>query len=611
MPTIGPDFVPWMRKQVDEWSDKYDVNARRAFPAWALHFLFDVDDDDAFNQTDTLTQGDAGLDGWHYDRVEEVFHLIQAKYLDDPIDGKVASGELDPLLRAALLLQSPAKIEDGPHSAKLTSIALELEQALLDDAAVSLDFVLAGYVGDQTRNELEDAVRKLGPKFSATFIDTERLWNLHVDDEPISDLKGQSFTIKIAGANEYFERDDANIDGINKVAVVAIDGRSLADVVDNAGAQIFQRNVRYYLSKSNKVNKSMRSTLASQEGRLAFWLYNNGITIVADSFDFKNSGDTTAVEIVNPQIVNGAQTSSVLREHRANLQPGDVSLQARIIAVTGDEEGRVALQRISEYTNSQSPVRAADLRSNDERHRKIQANFNMLPIPIFYERRRGEWQSLDAASRQRYQNGKDTRKVSKDDIGQRNLAFRGRPAESISKKDSIFTDLAVESEAFDPTISAQVYMLANELYLQADELMKITQRDALLEYVPTLETPIASEDGAPTQLEALRPARKLVLAYAVALAHEVLRKRYGNIGPRRAEVLRDRMSELGSGSRDVVWKLVFQAISLWISQLVDKSAIKKTLQRPETYNQQIKPALLAQMNFLDLDTFLPSIPQAD
>jgi hypothetical protein len=611
MSSVGPDFVPWMRQQVDEWSDKYDVNARRAFPAWALHFLFDVDDDDAFNQTDTLTQGDAGLDGWYFDRVEGVFHLIQAKYLDNPIEGKVGSGELDALLRAALLLQNPAKIEDGAHSAKLTSIALELEQALLDDAAVSLDFVLAGCVGDQTRNELEEAVRKLGPKFGANFIDTERLWNLHVDDEPISDLKGQSFAFNVARLKEYFERGSADIDGVKKVAVATIDGRSLADIVDKVGARIFQRNVRYYLSKSNKVNKSMRSTLESQEGRHAFWLYNNGITIVADSFDFRADVDGTVVDIVNPQIVNGAQTSSVLRERRANLQPGDVSLQARIIAVTGDEKGRVALQRISEYTNSQSPVRAADLRSNDERHRKIQANFDMLPVPVFYERRRGEWQSLDAASRQRYQNGKELLKVSKEDIGQRNLAFRGRPAESIAKKDSIFTDLAVEAEAFDPAVSAQVYMLANTLYLRADELMKITQREALLKLVPTLETPISSEEGAPTQLEALRPARKLVLAYAVALAHEVLHKRYGNIGPRRAEVLRDRMTDARSGLGDFVWKLVFQAVSLWLTQLVDKSAIKKTLQRPETYSQQIKPNLLAQINFLNLNDHLPPIPQAD
>jgi hypothetical protein len=612
MSIVGPDFVSWVTQRVAEWSDRYAVKPHRAFPAWALHFLFDVDDDDAFNQTDTLTQGDAGLDGWYYDRDGNEFHLIQAKFLSDPIEGKVSSGDLDPLIQAALLLRNPSNIENGPQSSKLTSIALELEQAALDEVSISLDFIVFGRLPDQSRLQLEQSIAELGPqKYSANFYDTERLWDQHLDEEPISDLKGQSFSFDIAGPKEFFERDDNYIPGVLKVAVVALDGRSLANVADKAGAKLFQRNVRYYLSKANKVNKSMRKTLETPEGRHAFWLYNNGITIVADSFYFSEPGKISSVTIENPQIVNGAQTTSVLRDRRANVQPGDVAIQARIIAVSGDEQGREALERISEYTNSQSPVRAADLHSNDLRHRKIQANFDMLTPPVFYERRRGEWQSLDPASQQRYKTGKVIRRVTKEKIGQRMLAFRGKPAESVAKKDSIFTDLGTESEAFDPTVSAHVYMLADVLYNQADDLMKNSQLDRLLNLVPALKSPTSAEEGAPTQLEALRPARGLVLAYAVAMAHEVLQTRYGNIGPHRAEILRDRLSVVDSDTSRTVWRAVFQAISMWLIQLPDKSALKKILQRNETYAQQTRPALLNSMGFIDLDKLLPAIPHSD
>ncbi|MBF9328411.1 MULTISPECIES: AIPR family protein [Mycobacteroides] len=605
---VGPDFVPWMRQQVGEWADKYGVESRRAFPAWCLNFLFDVEDDDAFNQTDTLTQGDAGLDGWYFDRDGGVFHLVQAKYLDDPSSGQVTGGTLDPLLRAALMLQDPSKVEEGPHRSKLTSIALDLQQALLDEVAVSLDFFVAGSISDQTKSELEQATAALGPNYSAAFHDTERLCSVRLADEPISDLTGETVSFAIAGPHEHFERNSISLSGVEKVAVAAIDGRSLADAASSVGARLFHSNVRYYLRGTNRVNKSMRTTLETADGKPAFWLYNNGITIVADTFEFKSAGDTTVIAIENPQIVNGAQTTSVLKDRRAHLQPGDVSVQARIIAVTKDEDGRKQLEKISEFTNSQSPVRAGDLRSNDRRHKTLQGAFDMLPEPVFYERRRGEWQSLDAASKQRYQSRKvpkEERKVTKEAIGQRYLAFRGKPAESIAKKDSIFGDL--EAEAFDTSVSAHTYMLADSLYNQAYDLLKESHQEQLLSLVPGFSSPISSEEGAPTQIETLRRVHKLACAHAVALAHVVLNKRYSNIADHRSAVIRARLADPADGTKDLLWGLVFKSIRLWLSALQDKGALKAILQRGETFTQ-LRATIQDVMADVDLNAKMAAIP---
>ncbi|ODQ99167.1 hypothetical protein BST27_00665 [Mycobacterium intermedium] len=566
-----------------------------------MHFLFDVEDDDAFNQTDTLSQGDAGLDGWYFDRASGVFHLVQAKYLDDPISGQVASGALDPLLRAALLLRDPSKVEDGPHSAKLTSIAIDLQQALMDEVAVSLDFLIAGSVSDQIKSELEQATTQLGPHFSAAFYDTDRLWSVRRADEPISDLAGETVIFAIAGSKAYFELERIALGGVEKAAVATIDGRSLADVADSVGARLFHSNVRYYLRATNRVNKSMRTTLETQDGKSAFWLYNNGLTIVADTFEFKSDHNTTIIAIENPQIVNGAQTTSVLKERRAHVQPGDVSVQARIIAVTKDEEGHKRLEKISEFTNSQSPVRAGDLRSNDRRHKTLQGAFDMLPDPVFYERRRGEWHSLDAASKQRYQ----SRRVAKEEIGQRYLAFRGKPAESIAKKDAIFGEL--EAEAFDTSVSAHVYMLADTLYKQAYDLMKESNEQQLLTLVPGFSSPISPEEGAPTQIATLRRVHKLACAHAVALAHVVLTKRYSSIAGHRAAVIRARLADQSNKTKDVVWGLVFKSIRLWLSALQDKGALKAILQRSEAFTQQ-KATLQDVMADFDLNAKLAAIP---
>jgi len=573
---VGEDFIGWMKNQVAQWADRYNTNPRRAFPAWALNFIFEVEDDDAYNQTDTLSRGDAGLDGWYFDRNSDVFHLVQAKYLDDPIEGRVSPGDLDPLIKAALLLRDPVNIEDGPHRDQLTAIAIAMEQALLDDVSISLDFLIAGRLSDQAATHLEQAAQQLPGNYTAVVYDAERLYQLRLSDDPIEDLAEQSVRFVVSGHDEYFKRaPDPVLPGVKAAAVTALDGRSLADAVEAHGPRLFHGNVRYYLRRSNRVNKSMLQTLETEEGRTAFWLYNNGLTIVADNFHFEKHDGSRVLVATNPQIVNGAQTSSVLRERRAHLSPGDVSVQARVIAVADNDIGRERLERISEFTNSQSPVRLGDLRANDRRHRTLQAHFGMLDPPVFYERRRGEWQSLDAAARSKFGN----RRVTKEDIGQRYLAYRGKPAEAISNKDAIFGDL--EAEAFDTQVSAQVYMLANDLYQQAEGLMLASNSGRMLDLVPGFSQQVGSETDAPTQLDTLRRARKLACAHATALAHEVLRWRYSDVGGRRAEALRAKLSDPDDVIYRFLWSHVFRILRQWLAIQPDKSAIKATLQRSD------------------------------
>ncbi|HEV2890292.1 MAG TPA: AIPR family protein [Frankiaceae bacterium] len=573
---VPPDFVPWMQDQVAQWADRYGCNARRAFPAWALNFVLEVEEDDAFNQTETLSQGDAGLDGWYYDRVGGVFHLIQAKYLDDPVNGTVAPGDVDPLLRAAHLLRNSQSIEDGPHHDRLTTAALQMREAMLDDASISLDLFIAGRMSEQGAAEFQAAALEMEGNCSGALYDTERLYELKLADDPIEDLADQTLMFALAGNDEFYERGHVELAGVERAAVAVLDGRSIADAVDQWRARLFHGNVRYYLRRSNRVNKSMLATLDDEAGRRAFWLYNNGLTIVADDFKFETRGDKRVLVAKNPQIVNGAQTSSVLRERRAHLLAGDVSVQARIIAVADDADGRAALEKISEFTNSQSPVRAGDLRSNDRRQRELQRAFGMLPSPVFYERRRGEWTSLDAATKGTF----GGRVVTKEDVGQRFVAFRGRPAKAVSKKDAIFDEL--EADAFDPNISAHVYMLAYSLYQQADHLMKVSNAQQLLALVPALDQAVVPGDRAPTQVEVLRRAHKLVCAHATALAHEVLRWRYNDIGPQRAQALRERIVDGGGTTYRFVWRYTFRAIRAWLMMQPDKSAVKAVLQRADT-----------------------------
>lgn len=55
------------------------------------------------------------------------------------------------------------------------------------------------------------------------------------------------------------------------------------------------------------MNAGIRNTLGDADDRGHFWAYNNGITIIARTFEFNEDEDT--VELTDFSIVNGCQTT--------------------------------------------------------------------------------------------------------------------------------------------------------------------------------------------------------------------------------------------------------------------------------------------------------------
>lgn len=139
---------------------------------------------------------------------------------------------------------------------------------------------------------------------------------------------------------------------------------------------IYEKNVRRFLGGRGKVNKGMQDTLREAPER--FGLYNNGITIVASDW----TQDGAAVELVEPYIVNGCQTSRTIWEvfHRYysaggtgvnpeteawKVRAGDGAVVTKIVKVGG--AGEHLLKAITRYTNSQNAVREKRLLGAVER----------------------------------------------------------------------------------------------------------------------------------------------------------------------------------------------------------------------------------------------------
>ena len=127
------------------------------------------------------------------------------------------------------------------------------------------------------------------------------------------------------------------------------------------------------------------------------------------------------------QIVNGGQTSHALFEayHQDPGKLDDVLVIVRII----ETKSTKLSHSIAETTNSQTPIKGRDLRSNDAVQKKLEEAF--AGMGLFYERKTGQYEDKERRLR-----------VDALTAGQAHLSF-GLGLPEVAKKDRgrIFGDL--------------------------------------------------------------------------------------------------------------------------------------------------------------------------
>lgn len=173
---------------------------------------------------------------------------------------------------------------------------------------------------------------------------------------------------------------------------------------------LYEKNVRLYLGKNRKVNKSIAETLQNNPENFA--LYNNGITLVVSNIieDENNKG---VFYIKNPSIVNGCQSSrsiydalnnfsksggngssSSFNKRKEKLEEGAVLI--KIVALE-DVNNTDLLKNITRYTNSQNAVREKDFLS-------LETSFDewkkqMAHRGVFLEIQPGSWVAYKASQK--------------------------------------------------------------------------------------------------------------------------------------------------------------------------------------------------------------------
>jgi len=174
---------------------------------------------------------------------------------------------------------------------------------------------------------------------------------------------------------------------VTPVLVVALPLKECIKLPGIKDGTLFQKNVRQSLGTSNAVNKGIRSTIAGDK-RADFFFFHNGVTALCNKMEL--SGDQLSLHGLS--VVNGCQSLNTILSCSETVKKVD---DAFVLFRVYEIPQRDRAEKISIYTNSQSAVKARDLRSNDKRVLAIKKAYELKYPSGYFITKRGEQAPAD------------------------------------------------------------------------------------------------------------------------------------------------------------------------------------------------------------------------
>lgn len=233
-------------------------------------------------------------------------------------------------------------VEIHPNVERLVNPLRDCVLELFSNAEVSFEFVGA-------RRLLELARRKRKEVYELHFTDT---------------IPGKKSYICLVNIFNYYE--------------------FITDKNGNPYMNIFDANVRDY-ERDVQVNRGIRESLSNPQGE-DFWWLNNGVTIICS----KAVSSGKVLNIENPQVVNGLQTSMEIVEHFNSISSQSNDDRCILVRVI-EPETEASYERIIVATNSQTAIPLTSLKANDPIHRDIEDYLKTRGW--YYERRKNHYKN--------------------------------------------------------------------------------------------------------------------------------------------------------------------------------------------------------------------------
>ncbi|MEH3125120.1 AIPR family protein [Agrobacterium cavarae] len=354
------------------------TNNGQRFVAWYLRNILFRD----MNETkDDITDGpdDKQIDAIIVDDDKSLIRIVQGKFIQA---GSVDAEPLREVLSSWMQIKNLARLQNVANP-KLARKLPELAAALEEDYEVSFELITTGQLTEAARRDLlafQEELARLSEHeaFDASInvIDAEELRRRY-DYAIVADNPSINYKLPLSGVKHMYHE----IAG-TPVLIAALPLKECVKLPGIKDGTLFQKNVRQSLGSSNTVNKGIKSSILGDK-RSDFFFFHNGVTALCN----KMSLEDNVLSLWGLSIVNGCQSLNTILSCSESVRSID---DAFILFRFYEIPQRDRADKISIYTNSQSAVKARDLRSNDKRVLAIKRSYESRYPTGYFITKRGE-----------------------------------------------------------------------------------------------------------------------------------------------------------------------------------------------------------------------------
>lgn len=358
--------------QQDYYQNNY-ANEGQRFVAWYLRNIHGLDTVEA---KDCITDGanDKQIDAVYINNQESTIYIIQGKFIaSEYIDAE----PVREVLSSWVLVQNLNQLQEAAN-AKLKVKINEISAALDDGYEICFELVTTATLTDQAQRDVDMFSKKLADdeELDANFVVVDNEMLKFKYDEALNKTNNYiNFTFQLE-PGKYLELE---LNGTCAV-LAAIPLKDCVNIPGIKDGRLFRKNVRQSLGNSNKVNKGIARTIKKESGD--FFFYHNGITAICSKIDIRN-GQATVKDL---NVVNGCQSLSTIFNCGETAKKSCGYILFKFYEMANSEKA----DKITNSTNSQSAVKARDLRSNDKIVLSIKKNYEQMYPNGYLVTKRGE-----------------------------------------------------------------------------------------------------------------------------------------------------------------------------------------------------------------------------
>lgn len=345
---------------IDVLAGRGGITRDRAIAAWYATTMLGIDEDDAIDAASVDGPEDAGCDFIFIDDEQETIYVLQG-YVSARPEKCAGIKKWNALVAALANIKDPISFH---HSGRL-DIFERLSDVDTEGYSIVFGLVTLAAKSDQIARQLETTVR------SKTYGNNVSFFYEYQDT-----LYDQYLVAKAASRNVpedtlSFNGKVADLKGgFGQAIIGTVSASELARLHTKYGNHLFEGNVRLFIGeRKGGINEKIIDTATNRPDE--FWALNNGITIVAESFEGMSE---SKYKLRHFSIVNGCQTTvSLSKAIETSSDAGKSQVLVRIVGAK-----KALLTDIVRYNNTQNPVKLSAVRLLDPIQESLRTAFDAI-----------------------------------------------------------------------------------------------------------------------------------------------------------------------------------------------------------------------------------------